>query len=159
MSYLYLSFSLLALGKLAEAESACRKALELSPEGLSFRYWLVMVLDSQGRREEALAQALGDKGDWSRLATTACLYHLLGRSEDSAAALAELKATCADLSAFQIAQVHAVRGEADDAFAWLERACDQRDAGVSMVKVCPWFDNIHGDPRWGAFLRKVGLGD
>ena len=157
MNYLYLSFSLLALGRLAEAESACRKGLELSPEGISFRYWLAMVLDSQGKREEALAQALGDKADWSRLACLACLYHLLGRGEESSAALAELKATCADLSAFQIAQVHAVRGETDDAFAWLERAYDQRDAGVSMVKACPWFDAIKGDPRWGAFLRKVGL--
>ncbi len=159
MNHLYLSFSLLAVGKSLEAESACRKGLELSPEGLSFRYWLAMVLESQGRREEALAQALSDTDDWSRLASTACLHHLLGRSEDSSAALAELKATCADLSAFQIAQVHAVRGEIDDAFAWLERAYDQRDAGVSMVKSCPWFDNAKADPRWGAFLRKVGLAD
>jgi hypothetical protein len=73
--------------------------------------------------------------------------------------LAELKATNADLAAFQVAQVHALRGESDDAFAWLERAYDQRDAGISMVKSCPWFDLIKGDPRWDKFLRKVGLGD
>jgi TolB-like protein len=159
MSYLYLSFSLVALGELSEAESACRKALELSPEGLSFRYWLAMVLESQGKREEALAEALLDKADWSGLVSTACLYHLLGRSEESATALAKLTATNADTAPFQIAQAHAVRGEIDDAFAWLERAFDQRDAGVSMVKVCPWFNNIKGHPRWGAFLRKVGLED
>ena len=116
-----------------------------------------MVLESQGRREEALAEALLDKFDWSRLAALGCLHHLMGRTEESAAALAQLKEASADLSAFQIAQVHAVRGETDEAFAWLERAYDQRDAGVSVVKSCPWFDNIKGDPRWDAFLRKVGL--
>jgi tetratricopeptide (TPR) repeat protein len=159
MSYLYLAFALPALGRLREAESACRTALELSPEGISFRLWLIIVLELQGRREEAMAEAQLDKDGWSRLAALACLNHLLGRSEESSAALAELKATYADTAAFQVAQAHAVRGEADDAFAWLEHAFEKRDAGVSLVKVSPWFDNIQGDPRWGAFLRKVGLAD
>ena len=159
ISYLYLSLSLLAMGKLQEAESVCRKALELSPEGISFRYALVMALDAQGRREEALAESVLDKADWSRLACLACLYHLSGRSEESATSLAELKKTNADVAAFQVAQVHAVRGESDEAFAWLERAYDQRDAGVAMVKSCHWFQSVHSDPRWERFLRKVGLAD
>jgi TolB-like protein/Flp pilus assembly protein TadD len=159
ISYLYLSFSLLGLGELREAESACRKALELSPDGISFRYWLAMVLDLQGRREEALAAALLDKDDWSRLSSLACLHHFTGRSEESATLLAQLKKDFADVAAFQVAQVHAVRGEVDDAFAWLDRAFDQRDPGVSMAKSCPWFDNAKGDPRWEKFLRKVGLAD
>jgi TolB-like protein len=157
IGHLYLSFSLFGMGLLQEAETACRRALELSPDGISFRYWLAMVLDAQGRREEALAEALLDESDWSRLTCLACLYHRIGRAAESAALLAELKDACADLAAFQVAQVHAVRGESDAAFAWLERAFDQRDAGVSMVGVCPWFDSIHDDPRWERFLRKVGL--
>jgi TolB-like protein/Tfp pilus assembly protein PilF len=159
MSFYYLAFSLPALGKLREAESAARRALELSPQGIGLRLWLAIVLDLQGRREEALAEALLDRDEFSRGASLAALYHLLGREEESVEALAQLKAICADLAAFQIAQVHAVRGEVDDAFAWLERAFDQRDAGVSVVGISPWFDNIKGDPRWGKFLRKVGLGD
>jgi tetratricopeptide (TPR) repeat protein len=159
ISYLYLSFSLLALGKSKDAEAACRRALEISPDVMALRYWMGMVLDAQGRQEEALADALLEKVDWVRLTTLACLYHRIGRRPESDAALAELKATNADLAAFQVAQVHAFRGEVDEAFAWLERAYDQRDAGISMVKSCPWFDLIKGDPRWDKFLRKVGLGD
>jgi TolB-like protein/Flp pilus assembly protein TadD len=159
VGHLYLSLSLLALGKLREAESTCRKALEISPDGISFRYCLAMVLDAEGKREEAIAESLLDKADWSRLTSLACLYHLVGRTEESASLLSQLKETSADLSAVQIAQVHAVRGESDQSFAWLERAFDQRDAGVSMVRSCPWFDLIKGDPRWDKFLRKVGLGD
>jgi TolB-like protein/tetratricopeptide (TPR) repeat protein len=159
IGHLYLSLSLLALGKLREAESTCRKALEISPDGISFRYCLAMVLDAEGKREEAIAESLLDKADWSRLTSLACLYHLVGRTEESASLLSQLKETSADLSAFQIAQVHAVRGESDQSFAWLERAFDQRDAGVSMVRSCPWFDLIKGDPRWEEFLRKVGLAD
>jgi TolB-like protein/tetratricopeptide (TPR) repeat protein len=159
MGFYYLAFSLPALGRLQEAESACRKALELSPESIGLRLWLAIILDLQGRLEEAVATALDDTRTWSRCTALAGLYHRLGRSEESAAEMARLEATEAGHAAFQIAQVHAVRGEVDDAFAWLERAYDQRDAGVSLVKICPWFDNIHGDPRWDAFLRKVGLAD
>jgi Flp pilus assembly protein TadD len=159
MSFYYLAFSLPALGQLKEAESASRMALKLSPESIGSRLWLAIVLDLQGRREEALALALLDTQDWSRHTALACLYHRLGRSEESAAEMTRLEETCGSHAAFQVAQAHAVRGEVDDAFEWLERAYDQRDAGVSLIKICPWFDAIKGDPRWGAFLRKVGLGD
>ena len=159
IGHLYLCLTLLALGKPREAELTCRKALELSPDGLSLRYCLAMALDAQGKREEAIAESLLDRADWSRLTSLACLHHLEGRTEESASLLAQLKVASADLAAFQIAQVHAIRGETDDAFAWLERAYDQRDAGISMVKSCPWFDNIKADPRWDEFLRKVGLAD
>ncbi len=146
-------------GWLREAEASCRKALELSPDGIAFPYWLAIILEEQGRREDAVAVALADKSEWSRLTCLACLYHRNGRADESQALLDELKEKVADVAAFQIAQVHAVRGEPDDAFTWLERAYDQHDAGVSMVKFCPWFDAIKGDPRWEAFLRKVGLAD
>jgi len=60
-------------------------------------------------------------------------------------------------AACQIAQVYAARGEADRAFEWLERACEQRDGGLVEMKVSPTFRSLHGDPRWGAFLRKMGF--
>jgi tetratricopeptide (TPR) repeat protein len=158
-SHLYLCGSLYSLGRLEEAEATCRKGLELSPDGFALRYWLAMILDARGRVEEALAEVLRDKTDWSRLTCLAVLYHRLGRDGESAAALAELKAGSANLSAFQIAQAHAARGEADESFAWLERAYDVRDAGISMTRSCPWFEPVKGDPRWQPFLRKINLAD
>lgn len=60
-------------------------------------------------------------------------------------------------SAFQIAQVHAVRGEADAAFAWLERARIQHDEGLEFVGIDLLFVSLHADPRWTAFLHKMNL--
>jgi hypothetical protein len=62
-------------------------------------------------------------------------------------------------SAYQVAQVYAPRAEADLAFAWLEWAYAQRDPGPSSMKVDPLFRALHADPRWGAFLRKMGFAD
>jgi hypothetical protein len=41
----------------------------------------------------------------------------------------------------------------------LERARCQRDAGLPSVRADTLLSNLHGDPRWDAFLRKVGLAD
>jgi len=56
-----------------------------------------------------------------------------------------------------VAEVYAMRGEADLSFVWLERAYEQRDTGIAEVKVEPHFRSLHRDPRWTAFLRKMGF--
>ena len=62
-------------------------------------------------------------------------------------------------SAYQVAMVYAARGETDLAFAWLERAYVQRDAGLSEMKPDPLLRSLHADPRWDGFLRKMGFPD
>ena len=56
----------------------------------------------------------------------------LGRKAESDAALATLIKDDADVGAFQIAEVYSGRGDKDQAFAWLERARRQQDAGTSL---------------------------
>ena len=60
-------------------------------------------------------------------------------------------------SAYQLAALHAQRREADVAFAWLDRGVAQRDAGISQAYAEPAFRFLHGDARWRAFVRKVGI--
>jgi hypothetical protein len=53
--------------------------------------------------------------------------------------------------------VHAYRAEPDVAFAWLDRAYRQKDATLYAIKSDPPFKNLEPDPRYKAFLRKMGL--
>jgi serine/threonine-protein kinase len=85
-------------------------------------------------------------------------FHALGRRSEADAALAALKGKFADVAAFQIAEVHAFRGEVDLAFEWLERAYDQRDGGLSDIKFDRLLQRLVGDPRYKAFLRKLTPG-
>jgi len=62
-------------------------------------------------------------------------------------------------AAYQVATVYAARNELELAFQWLERAYDQRDPGLSEMKCEPLLRALHADPRWEAFLRKMGLLD
>ena len=81
----------------------------------------------------------------------------MGRKAESDAALRELTQKFAGEWAYQIAEVHAFRGEIDEAFAWLDRAYAQRDGGFSEMKGDPLLKKLEGDPRYNAFLRKLKL--
>jgi TolB-like protein len=55
------------------------------------------------------------------------------------------------------AMIHALLGERDQAFEWLDRACAAREAAVIFVRQFPDFESLHGDSRFGDLLRRIGL--
>jgi TolB-like protein/Tfp pilus assembly protein PilF len=148
-----------AAGSLGEAELGYRKALELAPQRAVTRAHLALNLWAQGRDEAALAEALGATDDIWRNYALAIIHRGAGRHSETETALRDLIAKYAESAAYQIAEVHAARGETDHAFAWLERAYTQRDLGLSQMKTRPLLHSLHADPRWDAFLRKMGLAD
>ena len=83
-------------------------------------------------------------------------YFAIGRRAESDAALAALKAGHALDAAYNIASVHATRGETDAAFEWLERAIVNQDSGLSDVAFEPALGSLHADPRWLPLLTRIG---
>ena len=97
-----------------------------------------------------------EPADWARLTGLAYVNPAAGRIE-SDAALQKLETDHAAESAFQIAAVHSARGDADAALTWLERAVEERDAGVTQMFCEPVFRRLHGDPRWKALLKQLRM--
>src|SRR5207245_7465686 len=112
-----------------------------------------------GKFEEAATAAQQDTAEWARLTILACARWSQKRISESDAALAQLIKDAAETAADQIADVYAYRGDKDKAFEWLERARRQRDAGLPGLRADTLLPNLHGDPRWDAFLRTMGLAD
>jgi hypothetical protein len=81
----------------------------------------------------------------------------LGLTHDSDAALSRLIATHAGDSPYQIAEIYAYRGEADQAFAWLDRSYAQRDPGLNQLKLDPLLKKLRADLRYSDLLRKMRL--
>ncbi len=55
------------------------------------------------------------------------------------------------------AYLYAILGDKDRAFAWLEKAFQQRTHGVPLLKLDPTWDDIRSDPRFTDLERRVGL--
>jgi tetratricopeptide (TPR) repeat protein len=156
-SYNNLGLALLGVNRDTEAEAACRKALELDPGGVSRHYSLGRALLLQGKSDSALREMQKETEVMWRLSGLPLVFHALGRGGESEAALGTLKNEYAEEAAYQIAQVHAFRGEADLAFEWLERAYAQRDGGLADTKSSRFLRMLADDPRYKAFLRKLKL--
>jgi TolB-like protein/Tfp pilus assembly protein PilF len=152
-----LGLTLDAAGRHGEAEVEFRRALMLAPLGTAVHSLLSMNLATQGRGEEALRVAGREPEQFFRLWALAIVCHMLGRPAESEQALKELLENWSDEGGYQIAAVFAARGDADAAFEWLERAYAQRDPGLCEIKSSPPLRSLHVDPRWAAFLRKMGF--
>jgi len=143
--------------RFTEAEAAFRKALELAPQRGGTHAFLSFSLLAQGRGEEALAEAEVESALFARLWSMAIVHHAKGHGAESDEALRELIAAYGPEAGTQIAEVYGARGELDAAFEWLESAYAHRDPGLSEIKNSPRLRSLHGDPRWGAFLKKMGF--
>jgi tetratricopeptide (TPR) repeat protein len=156
-SRLYLGFHALRAGRLDEAEASVRKALELNPTQPSAHLSLGVVYLMRSKPAAALQEMEQEKeAVWRRLGR-ALAYHALGRRKEADTALAELVEKDKEGFAFQIAEAYAFRGEADEAFAWLERAYDQRDPGLSQIRGDALLKGLEADLRYKAFLKKMRL--
>jgi len=147
------------MGRLDESERCFRKALELSPQRITAHHLLGIVLAARGDLDAALEEAKLEPAEWGRLTGLADFYWRAGRRVEADQALAELEAKHANDSAFQIAAIYAIRGDVDSAFSWIDRGIDQHDAGMNQLLCEGIFQPLHGDPRWRAALRKIGLAD
>jgi TolB-like protein/DNA-binding winged helix-turn-helix (wHTH) protein len=55
------------------------------------------------------------------------------------------------------AYLYAILGDKDRAFAWLEKAYQQRTHGMPFLKEDPTWDDIRFDPRFADLERRVGI--
>jgi serine/threonine protein kinase/tetratricopeptide (TPR) repeat protein len=144
-------------GNLAEARAAARKGIELNPSAVFGHYALGLVLLAQNELTAALAEMEREADAGLRQAGLPLVLDRLGRNSEADAALVSAEGKDGVQWAYQIALVYAVRHDADQAFAWLERAYRQHDAGLIWVKGDPLLKAIEHDPRYTDLLRKMKL--
>ena len=146
-------------GQLAGAEADAKKSLDLSSDVWPGPFLLSEVYLTQGRPQDALPEIDLVRSDYLRTYLYALAYAAIGREKQSDAALKELIAKYGTRKAFWVASVYAFRNQRDEAFEWLNRSYAQCEDDVADVKFWPMLKNLHGDPRYTAFLNKIHLPD
>jgi len=156
--YLYLAQSLRDLGRYEEAHAALAKALDINPNQSSMIHEVGgETYLAQGRPQEALAEIEKEPPGLFRDLGAALAYHALGRRQESDTALDRMISQHSSDGAYQIAQVYGYRGEADQAFTWLNRAYKQSDPGLMWVKTDLKFKTLHNDSRYAQLLKSLHL--
>ncbi len=130
--------------------------LSLAPGRGSAHAQLGNTLLLQGDAQGALSEIEQETSEVWKMMGLPMAYHALGRKNDSDAALAALIAKYEKDAPSNIAYVYAYRGEADKAFEWLDKAVEYADPGLCEITTEKLFDKTHADPRWLAFLRRIG---
>ena len=154
---LYLGDLLYIAGRYDEANAALEKALSINPKLEGAHANLSQILIARHQPQLALEEIAKEPGEWERLTVQALAYHDLGRKQESDAALAQLVATHGTDSPYQVAQVHAHRGETTQAFEWLERAYRDHDPGLNQIKSDPLLAPLRSDSRYQSLVKRMHL--
>jgi TolB-like protein/Tfp pilus assembly protein PilF len=144
-------------GRPDKSIASIRTALMLAPgmHDAHSRWGTALLL--KGENAAALKAMQQEPDEVHRLDGLVMAYHALGQAAESDTALTELIEKYEQQWTYFIAAVLAYRGEADRAFAWLDKAVQYKTGELNFIVVEPRFTNIYDDPRWLPFLESIGM--
>ena len=139
-----------------DAVTSFRTMLRLSPDKRGGQALYAQALLLGGNAVAALEAVRLEKEDGERLYTLATIEHALGHRAESDRALGTMINRHGDESPLEVGYAFAFRGEVDRAFEWLAKAERIQEPGLAENILYPYFEKLHGDPRWIALLRRLG---
>jgi TolB-like protein/Tfp pilus assembly protein PilF len=148
---------LATLNRLDEAETAIAKAIELQPAAFTHYGMLTIIEVLRGNAQAAVAAAQKEPIQAAQDIALGWARQIGGDQSAGDAALRTLIERYPNAAAYQIAEVYALRNDANGTFEWLDRAWSTRDPGVGRLLYDPFIRRYRNDPRFAAFCRKVGL--
>ncbi len=157
MIHMNLGNELTSAGRLDEAILSFKKILELDPRFQRAHFYQGRNYLLKGKPELALKEMQQENLEIFKTFGLALAYHSLGREKDADEMLKEFSEKYKNNWSYLLAQLHAFRGEKDEAFKWLETAYNKKDSWLYWLKGDPLLKNLKGDPRHKAFLIKMNL--
>ncbi len=163
LAYIEFGKVLLWAHQFDRAQAKLEAAVDLRPDYPLAVWFRGVGLYFQGRVEEALAlwQPVMRKvgANPAMIGAIGMALGCLGRHAEARATLAELAAAERQGATPRLsrAQIHLGLGETDAMFEWLDRAVEERDAGILDLPGKPIWDVVRQDPRFTALLGKMRL--
>jgi adenylate cyclase len=139
-----------------QALANLKTCMSLSPGFTSGHARLSLVYVSRGALDDALKEARKESEPGYRAYALAIVYHAMGRTQDYDDVVSEINSPDGSW-ACQMAIICGFRNETDAAFRWLDKAATLGDTGIPWLKPHILLRGLHSDPRWPAFLKKIGL--
>lgn len=140
------------------------KTLEMDKDFVVSYWRLAMIYAQKEMYNEAIAatqnmkKLLGGE-DPLFLTTLGYIYSLSGKRDGAKKVLNELSELSKHgyISSMRIALIYMGLEQKDQAFKWLEKAYEERDFWMTLIKVAPPLDRLRSDPRFKILLKKMNL--
>jgi TolB-like protein/Flp pilus assembly protein TadD len=132
----------------------------LSPGIIKGYYPLGQSLIGKGLNDEGIRVFEEAERDLGRpTAGKGVMLARMGRQEEALEVAQELEAIFGETynDPVYIAAVYAAVGDKERAYAWLDRAVEERSANLLIVRFAPGLEALHGDQRFKDILKRVGL--
>ncbi len=146
-----------------ESARRLRRSVALNPTNDENVWALGVALMELGEYDQA-EQVLRDAealatANYHAFATLGRLAVRQGKREDAEARLRQLEQIARDryVSPVDFIRLHIGLGNNDAVFHWMEEAYAERRGWLSYLKVDPMVDPLRSDPRFGGWLRRMGL--
>ncbi|MEK7829755.1 MAG: tetratricopeptide repeat protein [Acidobacteriota bacterium] len=141
----------------------CRNILSIDPGSFAAHRYAGLALVQLGKHREAidsLTKARELSGN--QPVVTAALIHAYavgGQQTEARRLLSEIIANPAQhkVPAYDLAIVYAGLGDRENAFAWLEKALQERSEYLIFLRVEPRLDPLHSDQRFASLLNRLNL--
>ncbi len=156
-NYFNLGHTYYRLNRLKEAEAAFKTFAVYYPNWDLFHYMIAKIRLAQGKTDEAITEIEQEKHEFFNLYGRNFIEFAMGRTIVANALFAEFLEKYGDTDRANVADLYAFRGDYDQSFLWLNKAFEAKDPVLVEALTYPSFKPMYSDPRWGAFIKKIGL--
>ena len=146
-----------------KALDMAKKTYDLEPNHPIARFNMALTLNAAGRYDEALAiseNALRtDPTSQFMLMQAGIAYARTGRRDQAEEVLKKFNeiGKTEYITQYNLAIVQVALGRRDEAFALIEKAYQAHDWPLIRLKVDPWMEPLHDDPRYKDLLKRINL--
>lgn len=156
-------FLLLNARRYEEAIEQQRRVIAIDPNHYQAHWFLTLTYLANRQVDHAIATAEKAVAVSNRapaaLAVLGMAYGAAGRKRETNQIVNELLQLQKQryVSPMALAYLYIGLGNKDEAFAWLEKAYQERSNGIAFFKVSPIEDSLRSDARFADLLRRIGL--
>jgi tetratricopeptide (TPR) repeat protein len=139
------------------------KTLELDPGFLPARMFLGEAYEQAGMFAKAIGEFEKAVGSSERqpicLAGLGHAYAISGKPDEALETIQELNRLSTEhfVTPRGVAEIYVGLGDKEQAFAWLDRAFEQRSGWLLHVKENPRYDSLRTDPRYTDLVHRMNL--
>lgn len=150
-------------GKYDEAQEQFQKTLDLDPNFGLAHFYMGLVYNNKGKHEQAileLRKAIRLTGGLSwGYGALGYTYAITGRTDEAKKILNQLKERSKRryIRPTAIVQIYQGLEDIDRVFEWLEKAIEDRDPVMPLIRVIPEYESLKSDPRYKTLMKKMNL--